>query len=72
MILTPEQIERVRVERRDIGEKLLSTQLVGRLQPIGDLQQKNAILAYLQNQQDIRIMNEKQDQLKEDMRKMFE
>ena len=72
MILTPEQIERVRVERRDIGEKLLSTQLVGRLQPIGDLQQKNAILAYLQTQQDIRIRNEKQVQLKEDMRKMFE
>ena len=70
--LTTRTIERVRVERRDIGEKLLSTQLVGRLQPIGDLQQKNAILAYLQTQQDIRIKNEKQAQIEENMKKMFE
>ena len=72
MILTPEQVERVGAERKDIGEKLMSTQLVGRLQPIGDLQQKNAILAYLQTQQDNRIENERKAQLKENEMRAFD
>ena len=67
MLLTPEQIERVKAERRDIGERLLSVQLRGQLPPLGDLQQKNAILAFMQQQQDVRRDKELQDKVRKSM-----
>ena len=64
MILTPEQIETLRVQRRDIGEKLLSTQIMGQLQQIGSLQQRNAILAFMKKEQEIRLKMKLENELK--------